>query len=100
MRGLDAGAGEDQYLRIGVDVELLQNGRQVAPAVGSVIELDLLAFELLFETRDGVGCGSRVVDGGIVQGDVERIFQTVGEKNRAHGNDEKTTQRYPHPMTS
>jgi len=68
---LGAGAGEDEDLGIEGDVELLQDGLKITPVVRREIELGLAGFEALFEVRDGVGSGAVVLDGGVVQRDIE-----------------------------
>ncbi len=80
VRGLNAGARKHQHLRIDVDVQLLQDGGQVSPAVRRVVEFDFPALELLFKLRDRVGNGTRVLNGRIVQGNVEGIFQSIRRK--------------------
>ena len=81
--GLNAGARKHQHLRIDIDVELLQDGRKIAPAVGRVVELGLAALELLFQARDAVRDWSRVLNGRIIQRNVEGIFQSFGQEHNA-----------------
>src|SRR5579871_2613258 len=91
---LDARFREDQDLRIDVDPELMEYRGKIARAVRVVLEFDLPGFEALFQTRDGVGGRLRVVDGGIIERDVELVFEALlGKKG---GGEEKPNRTSAH----
>ena len=92
--GLRAGFRKHQRLGIGIDAELLQHGRKISPAVGGDIQFGLAAFHALLETSHGiVHRPLAVLNRGIIERDVERVFQLLceGPGNAEQGRCERKT---------
>src|SRR6202521_709143 len=72
---LNTRSGKNHHLRVGADAKFPEQSGQIAPAVGRVVELELAAVEALDETPHGIGGRTRVLDGGMIQGDEESVFE-------------------------
>jgi hypothetical protein len=95
---LSTGFREHQRLRIRIDIELLEDRRQIAQAVGNRLEFHLAALQALLQTRHGVISGPlAVLNRRVIQWNIKCVLQLLrGQPRNGSYRNHKCANRLTH----